>query len=279
MKLQLQKGFAKKAGKALKKAAPTILSCVGAVGVVATAVLTAKATPKATERVIKAKTIKMAEKGENLTRMETIGACWTCYAPAAIVGIATIGSIFGANALNRRQQASLMAAYAFLDRSFREYKNSVKEVFGEEGESHVMENIANYNYGNVALPNPPAIYGNLFGESFDFGETTDEKHLFYDAFSERYFTATFSDVLLAELHTNRNFAINGGEISCSAFYEFLGLETPDELKPLSWFVSDYYYFIDFNHTKQFIDDGVNNDPVECWVIEMPYPPTLEALEY
>jgi hypothetical protein len=271
MNLKLPKGFAQKASRALKKSAPTILTCIGAVGVVTTAVFTAKATPKAIERVNRAKSVKMAEKGENLTRMETIGACWTCYAPAAIAGIATIGSIFGANALNKRQQASLMAAYAFLDRSFREYKNSVKEVFGEEGHDRVMKNLM------IEHPKPPTIYGSTFGESFDFGETTDEPHLFYDSFSQRYFDATFSDVLLAELHTNRNFAING-EVSLKDFYVFLGLDTPDELKDLCWFVSDFYYFVDFTHTRSLIDDGPNEEPVECWVIEMPFPPTLEPIE-
>ena len=272
MNLKLPKGFAQKASRALKKSAPTILTCIGAVGVVTTAVFTAKATPKAIERVNRAKSVKMAEKGENLTRMETIGACWTCYAPAAIAGIATIGSIFGANALNKRQQASLMAAYAFLDRSFREYKNSVKEVFGEEGHDRVMDHLM------VEQPKTPTIYGSFTGESFDFGETTDEKHMFYDSFSKRYFDATFADVLLAELHTNRNFAIGGGEIPLHQFYDFLGLDTPDELKDLAWYVCDYYYFIDFTHTRTLIDDGPGNDPVECWVIDMPFPPTLEPIE-
>ena len=36
----------KRAGKALQKAAPTILTCAGTAGVVATAVLAVRATPK-----------------------------------------------------------------------------------------------------------------------------------------------------------------------------------------------------------------------------------------
>ena len=129
----------------------------------------------------------------------------------------------------------------------------------------------------VEQPKPPTIYGSTFGESFDFGETTDELHLFYDSLSQRYFNATFSDVLLAELHTNRNFTINS-EVALKDFYVFLGLDTPDELKDLGWFVCDYYYFIDFTHTKTLIDDGPDNPPVECWIIEMPFPPTLEPIE-
>ena len=68
-----------RAGKSMKKAAPTILTCVSAAGVVMTAVLTAKATPKALRCLEEAKTAKNAENGEKLTRMETIGACWMTY--------------------------------------------------------------------------------------------------------------------------------------------------------------------------------------------------------
>lgn len=274
MRLKPSKGFVQKAGKALQKASPTILSCFGAVGVVVTAALAVKATPRALERIEDAKSVKMAENGENLTRLETIGACWMTYGPSALAGIATIGCIFGANYLNRRQQASLISAYAFLDRSFREYKQSVKNVFGEEGHQRVLEDMM------VERPQPPSISGVscYMDGRFDFGETDDAKHLFYDAFSGRYFEAKFSDVLLAELHTNRNFAIGGGEVSLHYFYDFLGLDTPEELMPLAWYVSDYYYFIDFVHSKKLIDDGPERNPIECWIIEMPFPPTLEPLE-
>ena len=61
------------AGKAVKKAAPTILTVVSAAGVVATAALAVRATPKALKRIEAAKAVKKAENGGNLTRMETIG--------------------------------------------------------------------------------------------------------------------------------------------------------------------------------------------------------------
>lgn len=261
-----------KAGKAVKKAAPTILTCIGAVGVVATAVLAVKATPKALKRIEDAQEAKNAENGEKLTRMETIGACATCYAPAAITGIATIGCILGANTLNKRQQAALTTAYAMLSRSYRDYQHSVKKVFGEEGHKKVLENLM------VEKTDPPQmIYGAATGAEFSLEGLEEEKHLFYDMLSKRYFEATPSQVLMAEYHTNRDFAINGGEISVKEFYDFLGLSTPEDLKDLCWFVSDYYYWIDFAHTKAMIDDGESGE-IECWTIEMPFPPTLEPLE-
>ena len=43
-----------KIGRSLKKASPTILTCIGAAGVVATAVLAVKATPKADKVMVQA---------------------------------------------------------------------------------------------------------------------------------------------------------------------------------------------------------------------------------
>ena len=264
--------LSQKVGRALKKASPTILTCIGAVGVVATAVLAVKATPKALE-MVRADSRKNHDGDPHAaTKVEAVKSCWKCYIPAAVTGAATIACIFGANTLNRRQQASLASAYALVNRSFMEYKNKVKELYGQETHDRIMDSLM------VEKTEAPSISGSLTGRRFDFGETDDQKHLFYDAFSKRYFEATFSDVLLAELHVNRNFAINGGEIGVSEFYKFLGLDTPEDIADLSWFVSDYYYFIDFSHSKHRIDDGPDREPIECWMIEMDFPPTLEALE-
>lgn len=267
-----KKDMAKQAGRFLKKASPTILSCLGAFGVVATAVLAVKATPKALERIEMAKEAKSLENCENLTRMETIATCWQCYIPAAATGIATIGCVLGANVLSKHQQASLASAYALVSRQFRDYKGKVKEFYGKEAHERIMGSLA------VEKTKNPAIYNNVTGKIFDFGETGEEQKLFYDSFSERYFQATITQVLLAEYHVNRNFALNGGDIPVSEFYKFLGLDTPKDMEGLSWFVSDYYMWVDFAHTKAMVDDGLSGE-VECWIIEMDFPPTMEPLEY
>ena len=147
----------KNIGAAIKKAAPTILTIVGSAGVVVTAILTAKAGPKATKRIEEAKSIKNIYDDEPLTKIETVKACWKCYIPSVIAGTATIGMIFCANLLNKRQQASLTAAYAFIDRSYRGYQKAVKEVFGEEGHNKVMQIML------VEHPDAPAIYCSLYG--------------------------------------------------------------------------------------------------------------------
>ena len=208
------------------------------------------------------------ENGGNLTRMETIGACWRCYVPAAVTGIATIGCIFGANVLNRRQQASLVSAYALASRSLNNYKQKVKELYGEEAHRKVMSALA------VEQSEKHPIYAGTFvaTTSLGFEEADEEERLFYDAISSRYFQATISQVLQAEYHLNRNFALSGGFITLNDFYDFLGISKTPEGDKIGWMVSDGLYWVDFDHQRTVVDDGLNGE-VECWIIDAPFPPS------
>ena len=246
------------------------MTCISAAGVVVTVVLAVKATPKALKCIEKEKEVKNPENGENLTRMETIAACWRCYIPAAATGIATIGCIFGANALNRRQQASLVSAYALASRSFNSYKRKVKELYGEEAHKKVMASLA------AEKSTKPEISAGSLAQmtSLGFEDANEEERLFYDAISDRYFQATISQVLQAEYHLNRNFAIGGGFITLNQFYEFLGISKVKGGDEVGWMVSDGLYWVDFDHQKTVVDDGLNGE-VECYIIDAPFPPVSE----
>ena len=111
----------------IKHNASTILTCVGAGGVVATAVMVAKESPKALSLLEYA----TEEKGEKLTKWEKVKIAGPVYIPAVITGTATIACIFGSNIISKHQQASLMSAYALLDNSYKEYKKKTDELYGE----------------------------------------------------------------------------------------------------------------------------------------------------
>lgn len=266
-------GLVKQAGNALKKATPTVLSCIGALGVVATAVLAVKATPKALERIEDAKEVKNFENGENLTRMETIAVCWTCYAPAAITGIATIGCIFGANVLNRRQQASLASAYALVSRQYGDYKRKVKELYGQETHNRIVKELAaeKVDKDHVILSS-----GEFYSSDLDFEGATEETRLFYDRISNRYFESTIGKVLQAEYHLNRNLTLRGN-VSLNEFYSFLGIDTIPEGDDIGWFIDDdEIYWIDFSHPYMPIDDGLNRKAIEAWIIDPVFDPRHPA---
>jgi hypothetical protein len=121
-----------------KSGMSTLLTVIGAIGVVATAVLTAKATPKAEKAILKAE----IDKDTELTTWDKVKAAAPAYIPAVVVGVSTISCIFGANILNKQAQASLASAYAILDSSYKEFKRRVDEVYGE-GSSAAIEDKLN----------------------------------------------------------------------------------------------------------------------------------------
>ena len=248
--------------KFLRRNSSTILTCVGAVGVVTTSVMAVKATPKALTLIDNAE----AEKGEKLTKWETVKVAGPTYIPAVITGAATIACIFGSNIISKRQQASLVSAYALLDNSYKEYKKKVDELYGEEAGKHVREEIAKDKYtGDGTLED-------------------DDKELFYDFFSGRYFEATQEQVLRAEYETNRALYVNY-EVGVNEFYKELGLEPLAEYEDLGWCcgqIEEMYWhnWIEFDHEKTVIDEASDrHDGLPCTIIHMPFPPYIDYLYY
>lgn len=241
----------------LERNSSTILTIVGGIGVIATSIMAAKATPKA----LKAKEHAEKEKGEKLTKLETIKVSGPAYIPAAIVGGATIACIFGANILNKRQQASLMSAYALLENSYKEHRDKVEELFGEDANSKIKESIAKDKYAEQ-----------------DIQEPDDGKRLFYDDFSGRYFESTIDKVQHAEYQINRDLSMRD-YATVNEFYDYLGIEPIDGGDELGWSTGmnfDYYWqsWIDFGHQKVAMDDGL-----ECCIITMFAEPSVGWEEY
>lgn len=106
----------------------TILTVIGAFGVIATAVTTAKATPKALTLLEEARKDRTYE----LTILDKIKIAGPVYIPSIAIGISTIVCIFGANALNKRQQALMASSYALLNNSYNRYREKIKDIYGEK---------------------------------------------------------------------------------------------------------------------------------------------------
>ena len=229
----------------VRRNTPTILTCVGSIGVVATSIVAVKATPKVLQLLEEAK----AEKGDDLTKLEVVAVAGPAYIPAIVTGVATIACIFGANVLNQCQQASLASAYALIDNSYKEYKKKVEELYGKEANTQVQQEIAKdkYKENNIQQEN--------------------DELLFYDEFSGRYFNATMERVLVAEYQVNRELH-NAGRDTLNHFYELVGLDPIEGGDALGWSEGGNYErywqsWLDFRHNKVVMDEGL-----ECYIITM-----------
>lgn len=248
-----------------KRNSSTILTYMGGVGVVATTVLGVKATPKALMKLEEAK----SEKGEELSSLETIKVAGPTYIPTILSGIGTLACIFGSNMLNKRHQAALISAYALIDNSYKEYKDKLKELYGEEAHEKIVEAIAAEKAKDIGVRGGYLVSScNLTAD-----ESCGEPVLFYDEHSGRYFESSIEQVINAEYHLNRNYVLRG-YCFLNELYEFLGLELTEYGDVMGWTpTDDGEYWIEFNHRKAILDDGL-----EVYILEMPFAPEYDFLE-
>lgn len=242
-------GLLNKSRVFVKRNSATILTCVGAVGVIATTVTAVKATPKAIMLLEKAK----EEKGEELTKIETVKIAAPVYIPTMVLGVSTLACIFGANLLNKKAQASLMSAYALVDSGYKDYRKKVDELYGEEASTQVRAELAKDKYKEQPL------------------EVKDGYQLYYDMYSRQYFESTPFQVQLAEYELNKTLMIEDGAY-LNEWYRHLGIDQLEHGFNFGWTVganmeSYWQTWIDFKHEKVVMDDGL-----ECILISFEQEP-------
>ena len=236
----------------LKHSSPTILTFMGASGVVATTILAMRATPKALQ-IIEDNTgfDHYGEVGAP-SKVETLQLTRKCYIPTVIVGASTIACILGANILNKRQQASIASLYGLLDQTYKEYRKAACEVYGEDADKKIQVQMAKDRWLSASgcMENYNTQSPELDGDS--------EKLLFYDSYSKRYFNATYAAVINAMYHINRDWTI-GREIPMNDFYEFLGLDKIKGGDDIGWswdILEEGYVWLDFDIASVDMEDGM-----------------------
>lgn len=132
-----------------KKHSPALLFGVGVVGVVATVVLASQATLKMEAVLEEAEKHKVeigdalametdeynehdAQKDGVTNRVQTALKITKLYAPAFAVGVVSIGALTGSHVILSRRNVALTAAYAAVDKAFREYRGRVIDEFGRD---------------------------------------------------------------------------------------------------------------------------------------------------
>lgn len=144
----------------VKKHSPEILIVAGVVGTVASAVMACKATTKlstvleerkkdvnAVHECSENEEIKADYSQEDAKKDLTIIYAQTgvklvkLYAPAIALGALSITSIVASNNILRKRNVALAAAYATVDKSFKEYRNRVVERFGEQVDKELKYDI------------------------------------------------------------------------------------------------------------------------------------------
>ncbi|AXC38664.1 hypothetical protein QCN37_gp38 [Arthrobacter phage Tatanka] len=196
---------------------PMILTGMAVAGLVTTAVLAAKASPRAWMDVQHAE----SERTDPLTTVEKVKLTYHYFIPAAVAGSLTIGAIIMAQSINARRQAAFISAYTLVDNRFKDYQQKVVEKMGQAKEQEVRDDIAQDYVKANPINNSTLIVND------------NDTQAFLDVMSGRHFLSSVEKVRKAENKLNYQLN-NDAYASLNDFYDALGIPHISMGEELGW---------------------------------------------
>ena len=256
----------------VEKHSPEILAGVGVVGVVASTVMACKATMKLNDILEESKETRDkikevennpkyedkysqedAKKDLAINYMQTGMKVAKLYAPAVLLGGASLGCLLASNDILRKRNAALSAAYMTVDKSFKEYRNRVTERFGEEVEKEIrygikaeqIETTVVDEDGNETTvtetiktmdPNLYSDYARFFDAASPYWQNDPEYNLMFLKAQQQY----ANDLLRAK-----------GRLFLNDVYDMLGIEKTKAGQVVGW-----VYDRENPNGDNFVDFGI-----------------------
>ena len=262
-----------KIGFQFKKHSPEILVVAGVVGGVASAVMACKATTKAGDILDDTKkqidvihqgmedgkiheveyTQEDGKKDLAIVYTQTAVKFIKLYGPSVILGTASIVAILAGHNITRKRNAALTAAYATIDRSFKDYRNRVIERFGEELDRELKYNIKSEEVEetvtnedgtestvkktvSVVDPNTISNYARIYDDGNTCWSKSPELNLAFLKTQQNY----FNDMLKSR-----------GHVFLNEVYDALGFERTQAGQIVGWVYDEEHPIGD-----NFIDFGI-----------------------
>ena len=253
MNLGIVTRFVGRAGLVLSKHAPTILTAAGTAGFIGTTILASKATLKVEETVAEeaALLVKVHEAHEAgklddkdalhdkvvlYTRMTTKLA--KLYAPALILGAASIVSLATGHGIMLKRNASLAAAYAAVDQAFKTYKKKVESKFGKDAVIDALVSTAEEDLTKneltmeaIAAVDGVSPYGVIFDETNNNWSADEDLSMLHLKCQQQY----ANDILQTR-----------GHIFLNEVYKMLGFPHTPAGAVTGWVKGNGDDFVDFN---------------------------------
>jgi hypothetical protein len=222
----------KKSQKVLDDNTPVLLTAVGVIGTVTTAVLSARGSFQASQAYREA----LAERDmmtpfvdaegkthpvPELTKFEITKVTWKYYVPAVTSGATTVAAIICANRIGTKRTAAMAAAYTIADKQLAEYKAKIEEKFGINKATAVRDEIAQ----DQVKANPPNRAQVIVTGGGDV--------MMLDELSGRYFRSSIEKLnrVVNEVNNEMNY---NRYCTLTEFYEKLGLEGTAMSSELGW---------------------------------------------
>lgn len=255
-----------------QKHSPTLLFVGGVAGVMATTLLACRATLKLDQildesdadhdKVRTLEHIKYSEldrkKDHAIIMVRTTVKITKLYAPAVGVGVLSVAALTGSHVVLKRRNVAITAAYAALDKGFREYRKRVIDDVGAEKDqqyrygSEIRELVEDTEKGakvravTTVAPGDPSIYARFFDETSKSWQPHADYNRAYLRAQQNY----FNDMLRAR-----------GHVFLNEVYDALGLERSKAGACVGWVLGKGDNFIDFGvfddeknwHVRDFVN--------------------------
>lgn len=244
----------------LQKNSPNILFGVGVAGVVATAVLASKATlevdgvltahEKDIEKIKKAATLQPEKYDEDAVQRDkivlyarTTTQLVKLYGPTVISGIITIACLTKSHNILSERNAGLAAAYAIIDKGFKEYRKRVEKEFGTEKDLELLHTSEEREYieetkqghkvvvQKVASRNGmPSVYAKFFDEVNPSWQRNPDYNYVFIRSRQQY----ANDMLKSR-----------GHLFLNEVYDMLGIERTSAGAVVGWVLGNGDDYVDF----------------------------------
>lgn len=273
--MNLPDNVVKKFGRSVlkfKKQSPHIFFVAGVVGSVTSTVLACRATLKLSEQLDEIRTdldaihvrrIGVDMRNNNGTlineysdvqyKKDIVGVyvkggaqIAKLYAPAAIVGVASITALTGSHIQLSRRNAALMAAYAAVQKAYEDYRERVREELGDERELEIYQSVLNdqlagNEFGHVD-PNKWSSYARVFDQTNPNWEKEAEFNRLFVQAQQNY----HNHLLQAR-----------GHVFLNEVYKALGFEHSSAGAVVGWIIGDngdnYIDFGIFDGDHRFVN--------------------------
>ncbi len=254
--------------------APSMLFAVGVVGVTCSTVLACRATLKLSDTLEEAKSdLAIAnsleyDEGHEGERKRDVATIYvrsivrvgTLYAPAVIIGGASIAALTKSHSILTQRNAAMMAAYAALERGFGDYRSRVIDKYGENQDREFRYatekvEITDEKTGKkkkvkqAALSNHGSVYARFFDQTCDSWN------------KEAYYNFEF---LKCQQNYANDLLRSRGHIFLNEIYDILGLERSMAGQVVGWVWNNpegdkYIDFGCFGPDEGFTDFALRQD--------------------
>lgn len=264
-----------RAGLVLSKHAPTILTAAGTAGFIGTTVLASKATLKVEETVAEETALlvkvhdaqeagKLSDKDATHDKVVLYSRMTTklakLYAPAIILGAASIASLITGHGIMLKRNASLAAAYAAVDQAFKTYKKKVESKFGKDAVLEALSSVAaedltkdEMTVESVAVVNDVSPYGVIFDDTNVNWSADEDLAMLHLKCQQQY----ANDILQTR-----------GHIFLNEVYKMLGFPHTPAGAVTGWVKGNGDDFVDFNiFDGMFEGEDQNGRTVTKWALD------------